>query len=215
MLYWIVKGILTPTLSLLYRVRVEGRENLPKDGAFILAPNHRSFMDSMFLGYVVRRRVTFVAKAEYFHSWKTRWIFRGAGQIPIDRNGGEHSKRGLDSALDVLQAGGILALYPEGTRSRDGLLHRGQTGVARLAARAGVPIVPVGILGTDEIMPPDAPRPHGSGSVTLRFGSPVAANIDPADRSALRSFTDELMREIQLLSESESAPGALSAGVPE
>ncbi|HEY3096656.1 MAG TPA: lysophospholipid acyltransferase family protein, partial [Acidimicrobiia bacterium] len=153
MLYWIIKAILKPILHLCYRVRVDRRDDVPERGPVILAANHRSFMDSLFLPMVIRRRVTFVAKAEYFDDKKTAWFFRGVGQIPIRREGGSASERALESATEVLEAGGVFAIYPEGTRTRDGRLHRGHTGVARLALRTGAPIVPVGMIGTDEINP--------------------------------------------------------------
>ena len=123
-----MKAVLTPVLRLSYRVRVEGKEHLPKKGPVILAANHRSFLDSIFLPLVLRRRVTFVAKAEYFDSKKTAWFFRGVGQIPIRREGGSASERALASATEVLEAGGVFGIYPEGTRTRDGYLHRGHTG---------------------------------------------------------------------------------------
>ena len=160
LLYWVVKGVLTPVLRACYRVRVEGREHLPTQGPVILAANHRSFLDSIFLPLVLRRRVTFVAKAEYFDDPKTAWFFRGVGQIPIRREGGSASERALASATEVLEGGGVFGIYPEGTRTRDGYLHRGHTGVARLALRTGAPIVPVGLIGTDEIQPTDKKLPR-------------------------------------------------------
>jgi 1-acyl-sn-glycerol-3-phosphate acyltransferase len=202
LLYWVVKGVLTPVLHVSFRVRVEGKQHVPKRGAVILACNHRSFLDSIFLPLVVPRRVTFVAKAEYFDDPKTAWFFRGVGQIPIRRGGGSASERALQSAQDVLAAGNIFAIYPEGTRTRDGLLHRGHTGVARLALRTGAPIVPIGLVGTDEIQPVDRRMPRVGRSVTIRFGEP----IDPSryadgaeDRIALRALTDEVMFEIREL----------------
>src|SRR5918996_3711400 len=153
MMYWVIKVILTPLLRGLYRVKVQGRANVPKSGPVILAANHRSFLDSLFLPLVIGRRVTFVAKAEYFDSKKTAWFFRGVGQIPIRREGGSASEGALASATEVLQQGGVFGIYPEGTRTRDGYLHRGHTGAARLALRTGAPIVPVGMVGTDEINP--------------------------------------------------------------
>ena len=137
MLYWMVKGTLTPLLRAGYRIRVEGRDRVPREGAAILAANHRSFLDSIFLPLVVKRRVTFVAKAEYFDDPKTAWFFRGVGQIPIRREGGSASQRALDSASEVLSAGGVFGIYPEGTRTRDGYLHRGHTGAARLSLQTG------------------------------------------------------------------------------
>jgi 1-acyl-sn-glycerol-3-phosphate acyltransferase len=202
-LYWGVKAVLTPVLRLGYRVRIEGRENIPQHGPVILAANHRSFMDSLFLPLVIRRRVTFVAKAEYFDSKKTAWFFRGVGQIPIRREGGSASERALASATEVLTSGGVFGIYPEGTRTRDGYLHRGHTGVARLALRTGAPIVPVGMIGTDEIQATDAKLPRFFRRVTIRFGSPVPLGhyVGREDeRIVLRQITDEVMFDIQQLS---------------
>ena len=203
MLYWIVKGTLTPLLRAGYRIHVEGKEHIPRDGAVILACNHRSFLDSIFLPLVVRRRVTFVAKAEYFDSKKTAWFFRGLGQIPIRREGGSASEGALEAAADVLQAGGVFGIYPEGTRTRDGYMHRGHTGVARLAMRSGAPVVPVGLIGTDEVQPTDKKMPRVFRRVAIRFGEPLApARYDgrPQDHLVLREYTDEIMFEIGQLS---------------
>jgi len=203
LLYWIVKGVLTPILGVCFRVKVEGRDNIPRRGAIILASNHRSFLDSIFLPFVVRRRVTFVAKAEYFDDPKTAWFFRGVGQIPIRREGGNASERALAAATDVLDAGGVFAIYPEGTRTRDGYLHRGHTGVARLSLRTGTPIVPVGMIGTDEVQPVDKRLPRLFRPVTVRFGEPLDptryGHVDQ-EHLALREFTDEVMYEIGQLS---------------
>jgi 1-acyl-sn-glycerol-3-phosphate acyltransferase len=203
LLYWVVKGALTPVLRVCFRVKVEGRENIPRRGAIIVASNHRSFLDSIFLPLVLHRRVTFVAKAEYFDDPKTAWFFRGVGQIPIRREGGSASERALASATEVLRAGGMFGIYPEGTRTRDGYLHRGHTGVARLALRTGTPIVPVGMIGTDEVQPVDKRMPRLFRRVTVRFGEP----LDPArygdvdlEHLALRELTDEVMYEIAQLS---------------
>src|SRR5687768_3847347 len=160
MMYWVLKAVLTPVLRGLYRVRVHGRANVPAKGPLILAANHRSFLDSLFLPLVIGRRVTFVAKAEYFESKKTAWFFRGVGQIPIRREGGSASEGALAAATDVLESGGVFGIYPEGTRTRDGYTHRGHTGVARLAARTGAPIIPVGLVGTDECQPTDKKLPR-------------------------------------------------------
>ena len=198
-----MKAVLTPIIRLLVRVKVEGREHVPRRGAVILAANHRSFLDSIFIPLVVHRRVTFVAKAEYFDDPKTAWFFRSCGQIPIRRDGGTASERALASATEVLRNGKVFAIYPEGTRTRDGLLHRGHTGVARLALGCNVPIVPVGLIGTDDVQPIDSRLPKLFRHVTIRFGEP----IDPAryagrenDRMALRELTDEVMYEICQLS---------------
>jgi 1-acyl-sn-glycerol-3-phosphate acyltransferase len=198
-LYWVLKGVLTPLLRIGYRIRVEGREHLPKRGALIVAANHRSFLDSVFIPLVIRRRVTFVAKAEYFDSWKTAWLFRALGQIPIRREGGSASEGALLAARDVLEGGGVFGIYPEGTRTRDGVTHRGHTGVARLALQTGAPIVPVGVIGSDECQPTDKKLPRLFKRVTIRFGEPIqpqryAGRED--DALALRHMTDELMFEI-------------------
>jgi 1-acyl-sn-glycerol-3-phosphate acyltransferase len=202
-LYWIVKALVTPLLRIFVRVRVEGREHLPRRGAVIIASNHRSFLDSIFIPLVVHRRVTFVAKAEYFDDAKTAWFFRSCGQIPIRREGGSASERALASATEVLRSGKVFGIYPEGTRTRDGLLHRGHTGVARLALRGNVPVVPVGLIGTDDVQPVDSRLPKLFRRVVVSFGEP----IDPAryagrehDHMALRELTDEVMYEIAQLS---------------
>ena len=203
MAYWIVKMFLTPILRVVYRIRVEGREHLPKHGPVILASNHRSFLDSIFIPLIVRRRVTFVAKAEYFDDPKTAWFFRAVGQIPIRREGGSASEGALSAATDVLESGGVFGIYPEGTRTRDGLLHKGKTGVARLALGTGAPIVPVGLIGTDECQPTNAKLPRLFRKVTIRFGPPLAMGHyqnRSDDRLVLRQITDELMFEIGELS---------------
>ena len=203
MAYWIVKIILTPILRIAYRIRIEGREHLPKRGAVILASNHRSFLDSIFIPLIVRCRVTFVAKAEYFDDPKTAWFFRAVGQIPIRREGGSASEGALAAATDVLTDGGVFGIYPEGTRTRDGLLHKGKTGVARLALATGAPIVPVGMIGTDECQPTDKKLPRLFRKVTIRFGPPLSMDHYVGrenDRLVLRQITDELMFEIGELS---------------
>ena len=198
MLYWAVKVMLTPLLRVFYRVKVEGREHVPTDGPVILAANHRSFLDSLFMPLVIRRRVTFVAKAEYFDSRKTAWFFRGVGQIPIRREGGSASERALESATEVLNGGGVFGIYPEGTRTRDGFTHKGHTGVARLAVRTGASIVPVGLVGTDECQPTDKKLPRVFRRVSVRFGTPISIHryAEDAEGIALRQLTDEVMFEI-------------------
>jgi 1-acyl-sn-glycerol-3-phosphate acyltransferase len=198
MLYWAIKVVLTPVLRVTYRVRVEGREHLPKRGPVILAANHRSFLDSIFLPLVIGRRMTFVAKAEYFDDRKTAWFFRGMGQIPIRRSGGSASEGALDAATGVLEDGGVFGIYPEGTRTRDGYTHRGHTGVARLARRTGAPIVPVGLVGTDQCQPTDKKLPRPFRTVAVRFGAPIAPEryVENDDGLALRQITDEVMFEI-------------------
>ena len=199
MAYWILKIVLTPILYVAYRIRVEGKEHLPREGAVILAANHRSFLDSIFIPLLVPRRVTFVAKAEYFDDPKTAWFFRAVGQIPIRREGGSASEGALAAARDVLAAGGVFGIYPEGTRTRDGYLHKGKTGVARLALSTGAPLVPVGMVGTDECQPTDAKLPRLFRKVTIRFGPPLSMEHYVGrddDRLVLRQITDELMFEI-------------------
>jgi 1-acyl-sn-glycerol-3-phosphate acyltransferase len=201
-LYWVLRGILTPLVRIAYRIRVEGREHLPARGPVIVAANHRSFLDSVFIPLVIPRRVTFVAKAEYFDSWKTAWLFRALGQIPIRREGGSASEGALLAARDVLESGGVFAIYPEGTRTRDGVTHRGHTGVARLALQTGAAIVPVGLIGSDQCQPVDKKLPRLFKEITVRFGAPIPpsryADRD-GDALALRQMTDEVMFEIVTL----------------
>jgi len=205
--YWVVKALLSPIFFVLWRVRVQGREHVPDTGPVILAPNHVTFLDSMFLPLVLRRRVTYVAKAEYFDSWKTAWFFRAVGQIPMRREGGSASERALAAARDVLRAGNVLGIYPEGTRSPDGRLYRGHTGVARLAIDCGAPIIPVGMVGTSEVQRPGSNLPRPFKRVTVRFAAPIEVSrfgTDAArDPLALRAVTDELMFEIRNLSGQE------------
>ncbi len=199
MLYWAIKGVLKPTLHALYRLDVEGRERVPKTGPVILAANHRSFLDSIFMPLLVSRRVTFVAKAEYFDSKKTAWFFRSVGQIPIRRDGGSASEGALLAAQSVLESGGVMGIYPEGTRSRDGYLHRGHTGVARLALATGAPIIPVGLIGTDEAQPSDKKMPRVNKDIKVRFGTPIDVArfaTREHDRMLLRAITDDLMFEL-------------------
>jgi 1-acyl-sn-glycerol-3-phosphate acyltransferase len=204
--YWITKFVLTPYLRLFFRIRVEGRENIPERGPAILASNHISFCDSFFLPLVVPRRVRYVAKAEYFENWKVAWFFRANGHIPIRRGEGSDWKRAMDGAAEALDAGELFGIYPEGTRSKDGRLHRGHTGPARLALRTRTPIIPVGIVGTREVQPPDAKVPKPFKRVSVRFGRPVEVTRyqDRADdRMVLRSIIDEVMFEIRELSGQE------------
>ena len=210
--YWLLKAILTPIFFVLWRVKVEGRENIPKHGPAVLASNHQSFCDSFFIPLVVTRKVTFLAKAEYFDSWKTAWFFRAAGQIPIQRGGGSASERALNTArTQVLGKGNILGLYPEGTRSVDEYVHKGRTGVTRLSRECGVSIIPVGVVGTVEVQPVNSKILRPFKTVTIRFGQPMQmeepANPDDPmeghDHTLCRSFTDDLMHEIARLSERE------------
>lgn len=215
--YWILKALLSPVFYLFWRIDVEGREHVPAHGPVVLAANHQSFCDSFFLPLVLRRRVTYVAKAEYFESWHTAWFFRSAGQIPMNRAGGDASQRALDTAVKVLESGHVLGIYPEGTRAPDIRLHRGHTGVARLSLHSDVPIIPVGIVGTRAVQPPGSRIMRPFHSVTIRFGPPVTylregtaittgqcgrPNPD-CEKDELRDLTDSLMSEIARLSGQE------------
>ena len=207
MAYWLLKLVLTPVLRLLWRVRVEGREHVPAHGAVVLAANHQSFCDSLFLPLVVSRKVTFLAKAEYFDSPKTAWFFRAVGQIPIRRGSGKEAERALETAAEALSGGRLVAIYPEGTRSLDELVHRGRTGVARLSRECGAPVVPVGIEGTTHVQPVGKRLLRPGKTVVVRFGAPMrmtpaADRLHPLadhDHRECRAFTDALMHEIARL----------------
>lgn len=209
MFYWFLKGILKPSLLALYKIRAEGLDNVLRKGPAIIAANHLSFLDSFFIPLVVKRRkVTYLAKADYFKSWKTSWFFKGAGQISCERGGGSKSEQSLQIALDILKDGNLLGIYPEGTRSPDGRLYRGRTGVARLALAAGVPVIPCGLIGTDVVMPKEAklPKLTGRPEVRVRFGEPLDFSRfedRQTDRLVLRSITDEIVFEIMQLSGQE------------
>jgi 1-acyl-sn-glycerol-3-phosphate acyltransferase len=205
MAYWALKIVLTPVLWVIFRVHSDGTSNVPRKGPVILACNHQSFIDSVFLPLVVRRRVTFVAKAEYFESWKTAWFFRAVGMIPLKREGGSASQRALAAAAEVLRCGGVLGIYPEGTRSPDGRLYRGHTGVARLSIQCRAPVVPVAQFGTAEVQPIGVMWPRLFRSVKVKMGQPLHWDGGVPDGEApgagdQRQFTDEIMRAIQRLS---------------
>ena len=205
-LYPVAKAILKPIFRSCWKVRVHGFENVPTTGGVIFCPNHTSVIDSFFLPLVLPRQIKFVGKAEYMDSWKTRHLFPALGMIPIDRSGGSAAERALNTAARVLEDGGCFGIYPEGTRARDGRLHRGHTGPARLALRTGAPIVPVGITGTREIQPPDAKLPRPFKRAEVRFGRPIdvtryAGRAD--DRMVLRQIIDEVMFEIRGLTGQE------------
>src|SRR5205807_1022574 len=203
MAYWVLKAVLTPILRFFFRVRVEGGEHIPEHGAAILASNHVSFSDSIFLPMVLRRRITFVAKAEYFDDPKTAWFFRAVGQIPIRREGGSASAGALAAATGVLRTGGLFGIYPEGTRSPDGCLYKGKTGLARLAIANNVPIIPVAMVGTREAQPIGQVMPNLFMPITVRVGRPidVARFADRTDDpKVLRRITDEVMFELRELS---------------
>jgi 1-acyl-sn-glycerol-3-phosphate acyltransferase len=218
-LYWIFKAILKPLLLATYDLRVEGLENVPRKGPAIIAANHLSFLDSFFIPLMIKRRkVTYLAKADYFNSWKTAWFFRMVGQIPIERDDKSQAREALDAGVDVLKAGKLLGIYPEGTRSPDGKVYRGRTGVARIALAAGVPVVPCGLIGTQEIMPKNAKRPHlRHVTIVVSFGTPLDFSSyagKERDRNVLRAVTDEVMDAIVGLSGQERTDEYAPAGKP-
>ena len=211
MFYWFLRFIaLGPLLRLVFRPTAEGVEHVPTDGPAILASNHLSYSDWMFMPLTLTRKVTFVAKAEYFTTpgfkgWLQKRFFSGAGQVPIDRSGADAAAGAMISAKRVLDAGHLFGIYPEGTRSHDGKLYRGKVGVARLAIETGHPVIPVAVVGTDIVAPPGKTfgrwtRPH------VRFGKPLDFSRYEGlqdDRFILRSATDEIMYEIMRLSGQE------------
>ncbi len=211
MIYWVLKTVvLGPLLKLLFRPWVEGEEHIPDEGAAIFASNHLSFSDSIFLPLMVPRRMTFLAKSDYFtgrgiKGRATAAFFKGVGQLPVDRSGGKAGEAALSSGLRVLRRGELLGIYPEGTRSPDGRLYRGRTGVARMALEAGVPVLPVAMIGTDKAQPTGKKLPRIM-RIGIRIGRPLSfARYEGMedDRFVLRSITDEIMYELMLLSGQE------------
>lgn len=201
MLYWFLKWIgLGPWLRLFFRIRVEGMDNVPATGPAILVSNHVSFCDSIFLPLMSRRRITFLAKSEYFtgkgiKGFLIKSFFSGVGQVPVDRSGGRASEAALNTGLEILAQGDLLGIYPEGTRAPDGRLYRGKTGVARMALEGKVPVIPVAMIGTYEIQPPGQVMPK-LGRVGIKVGKPLDfSRYDGmmGDRFVLRSITDEIM----------------------
>ncbi len=195
-----VRRVLRPVSKRLWSFDLEGFDRLPAEGPAILCPNHVSFLDSAFLMLHMPRNISFVGKAEYMDSWKTKYLFPLMGMIPIDRGGGDKSQAALDSAEAVLRRGELFGIFPEGTRSRDGILHKGRTGAARLALKIGCPMFPVGIIGTRDIQPPDAKVPKLRGACTIKIGRSI--NVERYrsrgdDHMVLRQITDELMFEIR------------------
>jgi 1-acyl-sn-glycerol-3-phosphate acyltransferase len=201
LMYRVVHAVVRPFYRLLTPVAVVGAEHLPSSGPVIVAANHISFFDTVVLMLSVPRRTYFVGKAEYMGSWTTRRLFPALGLIPIERAAARQAMAALDVAASALAEGHVLGIYPEGTRSRDGLLHRGHTGVAQLAIMSGATIVPVGLVGTDRIQPVGARVPRPFRRATIRFGPP----IDPAAyggsaRRRRQQLTGDLMESIRLLS---------------
>lgn len=211
MFYHLLKHvILGPLLRLLFRPRIEGLENIPEDGAAIIAGNHLSFSDHFLMPAILKRRITFLAKAEYFtgpgvKGRLTAAFFRSAGQIPVDRSGKDAGQAALREGLGVLSKGELLGIYPEGTRSHDGRLYKGKVGVAAMALGAAVPVVPCAMVGTFEIQPPGQKIPSIR-RVTIRFGRPLDFSRYEGmegERAVLRAVTDEIMYEILALSGQE------------
>ena len=211
MFYWFLKWVaLGPWLKLVFRPQVSGAENVPATGPAILASNHLSYADWLFMPLTLPRRVTFVAKAEYFTTpgikgWFQRKFFSGAGQVPIDRSGATAAEGALKAAKRILEEGELFGIYPEGTRSHDGKLYRGKTGVARLALETGVPVIPVAVVGTDVVAPPGQTFGKFTRPI-VRFGAPLDFSRYEGmenDRYILRSITDEIMYEIMRLSGQE------------
>lgn len=211
MFYWLLKGVLIgPALRLVFRPWVEGLEHVPQAGPAILASNHVSFSDSVFLMLVAGRRVTFPAKSEYFTGTGTKGrltalFMRAIGQVPIDRSGGRASLPAMDAAQKILGRGELFGYYPEGTRSPDGRLYRGKTGIARLALETGAPVLPVAMIDTGRIQPPGQLVPK-IGRIGVRIGAPMEFQRYDGmarDRFILRAVTDEIMYRILELSEQE------------
>ena len=225
---WLQPGLtrfMRPLMRRMWKMTVTGLENVPAEGPALIAPNHLSFLDSVFTMALMPRRTLAVGKAEYMDSWKTRHFFPATGMIPLDRSGGDASKVALDAAAMSLERGDLFLIYPEGTRTRDGYLHKGKTGVARLALRTGAPIIPVGLVGTDRIQPPDRTLPKLGERCEIHIGKPIdvrryRSRID--DRLLLRQITDEVMFEIGELSgqtyvdvySGDRSPGPESAEMP-
>ncbi|MDF9810708.1 MAG: lysophospholipid acyltransferase family protein [Aurantimicrobium sp.] len=208
MFYWLMKNVIAgPLLKGIFRPWVTGADNIPKQGAVILASNHLSFVDSVFLPICIDRDMVFLAKSEYFTTkgikgWATKWFMKGTGMLPIDRSGGKASEASLNTGLRVLAEGRVLGIYPEGTRSPDGKLYRGRTGIARMVLESGVPVVPVAMIDTEKVMPIGAKWPK-----MRRPGIIIGKPLDfsrfqgmEGDRFILRAVTDEIIYELAGLS---------------
>lgn len=205
--YGLLKSFLLPVLTLLFRPKVRGLRNVPSSGPVIIASNHLSFSDSIFMPLVVPRKVTFLAKSEYFTSPGPKGLlkkltFIALGQVPVDRSGGRRSEAALITGLKVLAEGKCLGIYPEGTRSPDGRLYKGRTGIARLAIESGAPIIPVAMFNTEKIQPTGTVVPKVM-RVEMIFGEPMYFEGDSTDLQHLRDVTDQIMQTIQALSGQE------------
>jgi len=206
MKHWVIG----PLLTTVFRPWVTGLENVSRTGPLIVVCNHLSFVDSVFLPLMIDRQMAFLAKSDYFtgkglKGWFIRFFMTSAGQLPIDRSGGKASEASLNAGLQVLAEGGVLAIYPEGTRSPDGRMYRGRTGVARMILEAHVPVVPAAVIGTEKVMPlgSNIPKVHRVGVV---IGEPLDFSRFEGmetDRFVLRSITDEIIYEMNALSEQE------------
>lgn len=207
MFYWLLKYVLGgPLLRMMYHPRFQGVENVPLKGPVIVAANHLSFADSLFIPLGLRRRVVFLGKSAYFEKRRTAWFFRWAGVIPVKRDSGKAGEAALIAGLEVLKGGGAIGIYPEGTRSPDGKVYRGKTGVARLALDARCPVIPVVVFGTRDLQPPDRKMLKLSGRVRVVYGEPLTFERylgQERDRYVLRAVTDEIMYEIMLISGQE------------
>jgi 1-acyl-sn-glycerol-3-phosphate acyltransferase len=205
--YALGRQIIRPLARIVYRPRVDGKANVPKSGPVIFASNHLSFIDSIAIPVASPRPVHFLAKASYFETGLSRWFFTAIGAIPVQRGAGQAALDALDQQRTLLEEGSAVALYPEGTRSLDGRLYKGRTGVAFLALQTGAPVVPVGLIGTDDVMPVGAKMPSLSHRITVRFGEPLdLAHHGPASSGkARRLATDEIMAAIHALSGQELA----------
>jgi 1-acyl-sn-glycerol-3-phosphate acyltransferase len=209
--YWVVKAIIGPFLRVIFRPWAEGVDNVPREGPAILASNHLSFSDHFFAPLPLPRKVVFLAKSEYFtgrgiKGLLSRAFFSGLGQIPVDRTGGAASERALRTGLRVLAAGELLGIYPEGTRTPDGRLYRGKTGVARLALEARAPVIPTAMIGGFEFQPPGKLAPRLAIRPGVRFGKPLDFSRYYGlenDRIVLRAVTDEIMYQLMELSSQE------------
>jgi 1-acyl-sn-glycerol-3-phosphate acyltransferase len=205
--YGVLRAFLTPFLMVLFRPKVKGLRHVPGSGPVIIASNHLSFSDSIFMPLVVPRKVTFLAKSEYFTSPGPKGLikkltFIALGQVPVDRSGGRRSEAALITGLKVLAEGKCLGIYPEGTRSPDGRLYKGRTGIARLAIESGAPIIPVAMFNTEKIQPTGTVVPKVM-RVEMIFGEPMYFDGDSSDLLYLRDVTDKIMQTIQALSGQE------------